>query len=98
MRIAGYEINEADLQKFVEDELEAHRYVFSMVKDYIDDIIHKSFGYNPEELKQIDPPTYIAIVLELTRTIYINVVNYLKYQSYKKKYQEGYGKWKSIQR
>lgn len=94
MRIAGYEINEADLQKFVEDELEVHRYIFSMVKDHVDDIIHKSFGINPEELKMIDASTYIAIILELTRTIYINVVNYLKYQSYKKK-QWGRKEWRS---
>ncbi len=96
MRIAGYEINEAELQKFVEDELETHRYIFNMVKDHIDDIIERGFELNPNEIKQIDPPTYIAIVLELTRTIYINLVNYLKYQSYKKK-QWGRKEWGSTQ-
>jgi len=97
MRIAGYEVDEIELNEFIKEELAVHEYIFKVVKDYIDDILERSFEINPDEFKAIDPATYFAIILELTRTIYINLVNYKKYQSYKKKYQEGYKKWGSTQ-
>ena len=97
MKIAGYEIDEIELNEFVKEELATHQYIFNMVKDYIEDILERSFNINANELKAIDPATYFAVILELTRTIYINLVNYLKYKSYKKRY-EGREQWRYTQR
>ena len=61
-----------ELAQFVKSQLELHRNILLIVKNYIDSIIEEVFNVDPSELREKDPSTYYALILELTRSIFVN--------------------------
>ncbi len=61
-----------ELAQFVKLQLELHRNILLIVKNYIDGIIEEVFNVDPSELREKDPSTYYALILELTRSIFVN--------------------------
>jgi hypothetical protein len=63
---------EVELESFVMEQLEIHKKILKIVKEYADKLIYEVFGLDPEALRGEDPSTYFAIVMELTRSIFVN--------------------------
>jgi len=60
------------LREFAVRQLELHREILGVVKDYVDDLLRSVFGIDPIELRSKDPSTYYAITMELARSIFVN--------------------------
>ncbi len=61
-----------ELTQFVKSQLELHRNILLIVKHYIDNIIKEVFNIDPADLREKDQATYYALILELTRSIFVN--------------------------
>lgn len=82
--LANLWIEYDELKEVVERDLATHEIILKIVKDYVDDIIERVFGLDSEELKKKDPSTYYAIIMELVRSEFINVSQYIRSKFYKK--------------
>ncbi|MCD6300883.1 MAG: hypothetical protein J7L82_02310 [Staphylothermus sp.] len=82
-RLGGYYISYEELRQIVEHDLSTHEVILRIVKDYVDDLIERVFGLNVDELKSKDPSTYYAIIMELVRSEFINVVQYIRSKIYR---------------
>jgi len=69
-----------DLAAFVKEQLRIHKEIMGIVKEYIDEICGK-MGI---DLKK-DKSTYLAMILELTRSIFVNYSVKQRYTSYRRK-------------
>ena len=69
-----------ELRAFVEEQLGIHLDILKIVKEYIDDLF-RLIGISKED---VDKNTYFAMILELTRSIF---VNYSVYQRTKRRYK-----------
>jgi len=64
------------LEDFAKKELKKHKRIMIIVKEYIDNVL-KEMG-----IGKIDNSTYFAMIMELTRSIFINY----SYEQRSKKY------------
>ena len=71
MRNRGEELV-TELREFALKQLKQHKEILETVKEYIDDILSSVFDIDPTTLRREDPATYYAIVMELTRSIFVN--------------------------
>lgn len=61
-----------NLRAFAKEQLKLHREILEVVKEYVDELLQQVFDIKPDEMKRSDPSTYYAIVMELTRSIFVN--------------------------
>lgn len=72
--VNGVEVDRDVILSWIGEELELHKTILGVVKRYYDDML-RSLGVDPAALAEEDPSTYYALLLELTRSVYISVQN-----------------------
>ena len=57
-----------ELEEFAKKELQKHKRIMKIVKEYVDGVLAE-MGIN---VSDIDKNTYFAMIMELTRSIFVN--------------------------
>jgi len=72
-----YDGQNISLEEFVKKQLELHRQIMSIVKEYVKEMFREyGIDINSTETRN----TFLAMVLELTRSIFINYSYYVRSQ------------------
>jgi len=69
-----------NIEEFVKKEIEIHSKIMKHVKQYIDKLIEECHL----EPYAVDDATYFALILELTRSIYVNWSVYQRQKFYRR--------------